>query len=475
MASTFDEAEEDAPPIHRIDLSLPPSERYVALARIYRKQMRSLVGLFDELVSSLHPDIPVKLVHRLARLFLRGLYTQEETQEIRGISQATGISLYLLVALNVVLDLLMGCTSGAARSRSRATVDSTMLHFRTLDWGMDGLRKLVVQLDFFRSSESEQTIATSITYVGFVGVLTGVRKDLSVSLNFRPNHDSTGWASDFWFYSSHVLVLLGIRQSISSLLRQYVIPPTTHKKGVFSRFAFWKKKGVPDLDPPSLASISATLPKIPTTAAYLIFSDGTSAITLEKDYRSAVIHSSSSFIVATNCDVSANSTSNSEHKHTEEGTSHSGLEMVTGVSVAMVDLIQESDERRRLMQSRWDRKVRQTKASQKGDRNPPMPEPHRYPTRERSSRNGNTRNIRNNAQATDTTYSCSSSVTTGEPINMDPLHDQGATAKRSEIVDWITAYPITNECTHYATVMDPAKGKISWVRRHLDPVAGELN
>lgn len=477
MANPFGDQEGDTPPTYRIDLSLPPAERYVALAKIYRKRMRSLIGLFDELVRSVFPPMPLKLIHRFARLFLRRLYTREETEEIQGISKVTGVGLYLLVALNVVLDLLMGCTSGAARSRSRGDAEPKMLHFRTLDWGMDGLRKLVVQLDFFRSSESEQTIATSITYVGFVGILTGVRKNLSASLNFRPNHDTVGWGSDFRFYSNHALVLLGIRPSISSVLRQYILPPTTHSGhngGFFSRLVPWRKKEMSNQNLSSLASIAATLPKIPTTAAYLIFSDGLSAITLEKDHRSAVVDSSPSFIVATNCDASAGATPNA--KPAGEGSSHFGLEMATGVSVAMADLIDESDERRRCMQSKWDRKVRRANALQQRNRDAaPPPQTHRYPTRERSSRNNNTQNARTNGQPTNAATSSRSSISTGEPSNAESLQGQDVTAKRSEIIDWITTYPITNECTHYATVMDPAEGKVSWVRRYLEPVTAENN
>ncbi|KAK2763086.1 hypothetical protein FQN54_009720 [Arachnomyces sp. PD_36] len=472
MANSFNDDRGDTPPRYRIDLSLPPSERYVTLAKRYRQNLRSLTCLFDELVLSIHPKVPLKLIHRLARLFLRQLYTREETQEIQGISKATGISLYFLVALNVVLDLLMGCTSGAAMSKDSSTSDPKMLHFRTLDWGMDSLRQLVVQLDFFRSAESEETVATSITYVGFVGVLTGVRKHLSVSLNFRPNHDSSGFGSNFRYYSGHVLVLLGIRQSISSLLRQYIIPPTQTRGGVFSRIAFWGK-ALSNSSPLSLSSIATTLPKTPTTAAYLIFSDGLSALTLEKDYTSATIDSSSSFIVATNCDASAGAALNP--RSVGEGSSHFGLEMVTGVSVAMADLIEESDERRRCMQTRWDRKVHQAKNLQRrSDNTKPVPRNHRYPTRERFSRN-NTRNFRENHQATDTAPSSTASISMSEPAKPDPSRDMDITASMSEIIDWITTYPITNECTHYATVMDPTNGTVTWVKRYLEPMTAELN
>lgn len=49
--------------------------------------------------------------------------------------------MHLLVAFNVLLDLFMGCTSGGAK----LSVEDRMLHFRTLDWGMDPLRKVIVQ------------------------------------------------------------------------------------------------------------------------------------------------------------------------------------------------------------------------------------------------------------------------------------------------------------------------------------------
>jgi hypothetical protein len=162
----------DDPPKYTIDLSLPPSERYVQLATDFKPQLSSIIGLFDDVVGCLR--LPVSFVRFLARLMLRKVYSTEETAELRGISKACGIKLYLLVALNTFLDLLMGCTSGGVRTRERRGEDTKMLHFRTLDWGMDSLRKLVVNLEFV-GEKGGSVIARSITYAGFVGVLTGVR------------------------------------------------------------------------------------------------------------------------------------------------------------------------------------------------------------------------------------------------------------------------------------------------------------
>jgi len=62
-------------------------------------------------------------------------------------------------------------------NRTEGKEEERMLHFRTLDWGMDPLRSVLVVLEFVRSKseEPEKVIARAVTYAGFVGVLTGVR------------------------------------------------------------------------------------------------------------------------------------------------------------------------------------------------------------------------------------------------------------------------------------------------------------
>jgi hypothetical protein len=83
----------------------------------------------------------------------------------------------------------MGCTSGGVLTKpdKRKEVESNpldeeeqaprMMHFRTLDWGMDELRDVLVVLEFVKSKSEtpKKVIARTVTYAGFVGVLTGVR------------------------------------------------------------------------------------------------------------------------------------------------------------------------------------------------------------------------------------------------------------------------------------------------------------
>ena len=430
------------PPIFKINLSLPPSERYVELARLYRDRMRALRGMFDELVQGISTKIPLKAVHLLARLSLRRLYTDEETDELRGISRTTDINMYLLISLNTVLDLLMGCTSGGVRAKSGS--QTKMLHFRTLDWGMDPLRDLIVQLEFVRDEDPEKVLATSITYVGYIGVLTGVREGLSMSLNFRPVHDES---RNVAFYTNHLLVLLGIRQSISSLLREclFSFPDEPKRKG--------RKEALSTLD-----KIVDHVPGLPTTAVYLIFSDGERTVTMEKDHGTAAVRSSPAFIVATNHDHEPDSTPLKAIAN-EKRKSHVGLSLVSADAQVMADLIEDSNERRDCMQARWDEEVRRAVQAKKADLKK-VPDQTGGIDQFQGSRSSLRLRKKREEEAEEAERQ--------RAAMQRSLDDSDVSVTQKEIISWLTTYPVLNETTHYATIMDPSKGKVAWLRQY-DP------
>ncbi|KAL9069435.1 MAG: hypothetical protein Q9157_006150 [Trypethelium eluteriae] len=165
----------DVPPIYRIDLSLSPRERYKVLAHDYKDQLKGFTGILNDLLEEFvsKSEFYKNLIKKLSQILLRRLYSEEETEELRGIHDVTGIAMHLLICFNVVLDSLMGCTSGGARVEGGAS-KGRMLHFRTVDWHMEPLRKIVVQLEFVDGRQGD-VAARSITYVGFLGMLTGVR------------------------------------------------------------------------------------------------------------------------------------------------------------------------------------------------------------------------------------------------------------------------------------------------------------
>lgn len=401
------------PPRTVIDLSLPPRERYKALALSEAHRLRSLSHLLDDLLlDSKIPPRLIKPLHMILRIVLRQIHSSEETEELKGIAEVTGLPIYLLVAFNVVLDLLMGCTSGGVLSQEDGQPRSSarMLHFRTLDWTMDPLREIVVQLDFVRSKSSrpDAIIASSITYIGFVGVLTGVRPRLSMSLNFRAFHDAVTKRDQLRFYWHHLMVLLGHRPSIASVLRHHLLTDDHDLRA----------------QRPTLEFLIEDIVERHTTAAYLIFSDGHSTITIEKDHSTALIDRSETFIVRTNHDLN-------DHGKVPNPVPTVAQEMgtVRKAKHGLDEILEESRERLGCITKQYETKMNTTQVS-----------------RRRSTRTLQ----RDSAQAQ------------GVP-NLLPT--------RAEIIRWLCTWTTTNECTHYAVVMDPKAGEVAWCTVYPQPLS----
>lgn len=407
----------DEPPRFTIDLSLPPEQRYLEVCAALKSEIRGLTSLFDEVVGGMVRFLPIKWLHFVCRILLRGVYNKTENAELKGISKATGVSMYLLVCFNVLLDLFMGCSSGGAAIGAEAG-GSKMTHFRTLDWGMPSLRRIIVQLDFVKKARGP-VIASSITYAGFVGVLTGVRKDFSVSLNFRPNHNNAG---TFWAdtkYGWHLLsVLLGWRPSISSILRGYLVPNCDRGRrkilDIIQPRSDARQGWIPTYDdvikhftiPQQNAGYQAKL--FVSTACYLCFCCGNETTVVEKDRITAKVRSSDDFIVITNNDEAD-----------PDLTVRTVVEK-SPFAAALAEIVDEARDRKQCAEHNWNN-MKVAKAR--------------------------------------------------EPGLQDPSREElKALLDVQDVVTLVQKYPTTNETTHFACVMDPAEGKVQWCRRWTRPV-----
>lgn len=329
--------EDDDPiPTYRIDLSLPPAERYVKLATDFAPRMKQITPLFDSVLESVLPwSFLRSIVKFAALLILRRVHSSEETQELMGISKASGVDIHFLVAFNLLLDVLLGCTSGGVLTRikkgkggethlgeKQADTEprARMMHFRTLDWGMPELRSVLVVLEFVRSKteEPETVIARTVTYAGFVGVLTGVRQDLSMSLNFRPTHNCSAFA----LRMHQSLVLLSVQPSISSVLRQHLLRQ--------------------EHPPPTINNITKSITKTRSAPCYIILCSGTETTVIQKDLVIAQTKSSTDFIVHTNHDFAPTDPS-SQANNQKESSSILGMET----------LVEESEERKDCILGKW--------------------------------------------------------------------------------------------------------------------------
>lgn len=412
------------PPTWTVDLSLPPRDRYRELARYYKDEVQNLTGLFEDLLRDIAvPERWIPSITRLSKLLLRRLHDKSQTEELIGISEESSVPMYLLIALNVILDSLMGCTSGGVRSleEGQPLSEAKMLHFRTLDWTMDPLRKVVVQLNFIRSKSAhpERIVARSITHVGFIGVLTGVRPGLSLSLNFRGLHDNSSRAAEFRFYFHHILVLLGRRPSIATYLRSYLIGQYEQcERQTQTRQKVKNEYELSTLyEPKDLTEIYEELTKKHTTAAYIILSNGASTISIDKDFKTAKLRQSQDFIATTNHDVV-------EHDAEQKENTVVTKVVKSATRLDFDEFFEESEDRLRCISTRWNRLL--TK---------------RYKEQIRKGRTSSLQQIVSTTALT-----------------------------KKEVINWMLKYPTTNECTHYNTVLDAKTGDIAFSMAYPEPL-----
>ncbi|KAI1850284.1 hypothetical protein JX266_004142 [Neoarthrinium moseri] len=403
----------DAVPAYTIDLSQPAESRYRQVSQDFGPRMRALTGLFEEILIAFLPNALLRqLVIRAAKVSLRRVYDEEEQKELKGISESTGVELYLLVALNNFLDCFLGCTSGAALTRPSAprhrTTDGSvsearLMHFRTLDWGMDELRDLLVTLEFIDSKKSgKRVLARSVTYVGFVGTLTAVREGLSLSLNFRPNHVCTT-RSLRWH---QFLVLLGRRRSIGSTLRAHVLhrAPRSDSTNAIK---------------PSLTDQAHRLSLVKTSPCYLILCDGVEVTIIEKDLKYGKVRTSDNYMVHTNHDV--------DHPITPNPSEYTGSSML-----GHEEWLEESTHRKAEFEDKW----------------------------KRYQQSGQVQAEANGAGNSNTAISASLDATAKVPAT--PVLE--STLRR-----WVQSKTTMAECTHFACLMDPVMGQIRWIQRGPAP------
>jgi hypothetical protein len=163
---------------------------------------------------------------------------------------------------------------------------------------------------------------------------------------------------------------------------------------------------------PDLAEITTELPSTVTTACYIIACDSNTTTIFEKDLTTAQIRSDTSFITATNHDRGCED--DKSHPYHPENINTRDL---TG----MGELIAESIDRKGCLEKKWRSSAKRYK--------------------------------KNNPRATEEDFCVT----------------------RKEVQRWMICYPIVNECTHYAVIMDPREGEIVWCRRWKESFEGPVD
>mmetsp|Transcript_34153 Transcript_34153/g.78904 ORF Transcript_34153/g.78904 Transcript_34153/m.78904 type:complete len:574 (+) Transcript_34153:132-1853(+) len=163
-------------PRYIVNLDAPADERWAHVMHDFRDKLPEVMELVTDILGGGAGEA-------LVTNFLSVLTAAGRVHygaELRGIATATGVPLGKVVGLQLAYEAFAACTGIVVES---STGGGVPLHMRTMDWEMDVLSALTIEVDFVRGGT---TLFSATTWAGYVGVLTGVRGGgYSVSVNYR--------------------------------------------------------------------------------------------------------------------------------------------------------------------------------------------------------------------------------------------------------------------------------------------------
>jgi len=161
---------------YQVDLYLPPEQRFQTIASTYRTQIQAIASMLSDLVPQYVFDVLDEIVP-----FIDDFFLGDYGAEVRGISEATGVSLTDTLLLNLFYDLTTTCTSIVG-----VNSNGLVVHGRNQDYPRF-FQPVLIQVDYMQNST---LLFKATTFAGFTGVPTGMNSQFSISLNARSTNGS---------------------------------------------------------------------------------------------------------------------------------------------------------------------------------------------------------------------------------------------------------------------------------------------
>ncbi|XP_077987046.1 N-acylethanolamine-hydrolyzing acid amidase-like [Glandiceps talaboti] len=173
-------------PRYTFDLDTPPEHRWDEIVKNYDK--KTLVHFISETLHDYLPEAVIPVLEVIAGA-VDPLIPSPYREEMQGFAKATGIKLSDVIALNLEYEFMTFCTSIVAQDSN-----GQIWHGRNMDYGfVDVLRNITFVSDVTKGGK---VIYTGTTFVGFSGILTGMRPHgFSITVDAR---GSSGSSSDWW-------------------------------------------------------------------------------------------------------------------------------------------------------------------------------------------------------------------------------------------------------------------------------------
>uniref|UniRef100_A0A0K0DYR9 Acid ceramidase n=1 Tax=Strongyloides stercoralis TaxID=6248 RepID=A0A0K0DYR9_STRER len=179
-------------PWFNIDLDDPrgPYHRWDEIAFIYKDNIKGLLQVVEDLILPLFPSAldPIETIFADIGDMLPNPYREE----IRGISDVSGIPLGLIVLYNIFYEIFTVCTSVVAQDKN-----GHVIHARNLDFGLflgwdyethnwkasEHLRTMVININWIKDGK---LLYKSNNFAGYIGIYNGLKPNaFSITANER--------------------------------------------------------------------------------------------------------------------------------------------------------------------------------------------------------------------------------------------------------------------------------------------------
>jgi hypothetical protein len=188
----------------KINLDLSPDKRWIDILEEFKPELlvakdRMKIIIDKMLGSSYYLIVPMIKSFKLFKsiMFL---------DELQSIADAMEMSFEYVLILQLCYEISSCCTSAITK------IKDDYVFFRTMDWPMDFLKDLTVNLEFMKDGK---TIFTTTTWVGYVGVLTvTVPEKYSIAVNYRRTNDVS-----LSSISKNVISIMNMNWPIGYLIR----------------------------------------------------------------------------------------------------------------------------------------------------------------------------------------------------------------------------------------------------------------
>ena len=168
-----------------INLDDTPSVRWNHVTTACQEDIRDFGREIHSILSRIFSprfDTFWRRFHFIARI---AHFPSEYAEEIDGIAKAVkeyNLTKDDIILLNIALDYMSRCTSAVVSCKEG------LYHFRTLDWDLPELNKLLIKVHFMKGGI---VLYEGYTFLLMVGLLTGMRpQSFAASFNFRKTQTS---------------------------------------------------------------------------------------------------------------------------------------------------------------------------------------------------------------------------------------------------------------------------------------------